>query len=344
MEFTTLCYLEQDGQYLMLHRTKKELDFNKDKWIGLGGHLEPGEGPDQCLLREVMEETGLTLTSWRMRGILLFEYRGISEYTFLYTADGFEGEMGCCSEGELEWIPKERLLSLGLFEGDLIFFQLLQENAPFFCLKLVYEESRLVSAVLDDRQLELLDITDESGNPTGLTRERTLCHLLGTPHRTAHVWIARPCADGFEVLLQKRSHDKDSYPDCYDISSAGHVPAGWGLLESALRELKEELGIEAAPEELVPIGSHTGTSHSVFYGKPFHNCEISMNYLYTGSVCTEDLVLQAEEIQSVHWMNLDAVIKEVSDGNPDYCLYADELAMLSSFLNTSGFCTHPGRL
>ena len=258
MKFTTLCYLEKDDCYLMLHRTKKEHDFNKDKWIGVGGHFEAGESPDDCLLREVKEETGLTLTSWRMRGILTFLYEDVCEYTCLYTADGFSGELcgnrpGSSSdtaEGVLEWVPKKDLLTLSLFEGDLIFFRLLSEDAPFFSLKLSYDGDRLTEAVLNGRTLELLDVLDERGEPTGISRERTLCHRLGTPHQTAHVWFARPCGQSFEILLQKRSHNKDSYPDCYDISSAGHIPAGSTPIASALRELKEELGLEVDEKEL----------------------------------------------------------------------------------------------
>ena len=195
MEFTTLCYLERDDHYLMLHRTKKEHDFNKDMWIGVGGHFEENESPDECLLREVKEETGLTLTSYKMRGILTFVYRDICEYVCLYTADGFEGEMTSCNEGELKWVPKDKLLTLNLFEGDLIFFKLLLEDAPFFSLKLTYDqvnEHRLIDANLNGKKLELFDILDENGVPTGLTRERSLCHLLDTPHRTGHVWIVRP--------------------------------------------------------------------------------------------------------------------------------------------------------
>ena len=199
-----------------------------------------------------------------MRGILTFVYRDICEYVCLYTADGFEGEMTSCNEGELKWVPKDKLLTLNLFEGDLIFFKLLLEDAPFFSLKLTYDqvnEHRLIDAKLNGKKLELFDILDENGVPTGLTRERSLCHLLDTPHRTGHVWIVRPVEakdkiasdtqavtsqnkPAYELLLQKRSHDKDSFPDCYDISSAGHVPAGSSVLDSAIRELSEELGIK----------------------------------------------------------------------------------------------------
>lgn len=147
---TTLCYLERDNKYLMLHRIAKEHDVNKEKWIGVGGHFEAGESPEECLLREVKEETGLTLTSYRFRGIITFicdEWP--IEYLCLYTADEFEGEMIPCDEGDLEWIEKEKVMDLNLWEGDKIFFQLLNENAPFFSLKLAYKEGELVEAVKD---------------------------------------------------------------------------------------------------------------------------------------------------------------------------------------------------
>lgn len=153
---TTLCYVEKDGQYLMLHRVSKEHDVNKDKWIGIGGHFEEGESPEECLLREAREETGLTLTSWRFRGIVTFIAEGWeTEYMCLYTADGFEGALTECSEGTLEWVAKERLDELNLWEGDKIFLQLLAEDAPFFSLKLVYRGDELQSAVLDGRKLPL---------------------------------------------------------------------------------------------------------------------------------------------------------------------------------------------
>ena len=119
---STLCYIEKDGKYLMLHRTVKENDVNKDKWIGVGGHFEHGESPEECLLREVKEETGYTLTSWKYRGIVTFVYgEDTVEYMSLYTADGFEGEPIACDEGDLEWVEKERLYDLELWEGDKIF-------------------------------------------------------------------------------------------------------------------------------------------------------------------------------------------------------------------------------
>ena len=137
---------------MMLHRIKKEQDINKDKWIGIGGHFEAKESPEDCLLREVKEETGLTLTSYRFRGIITFItdcYE--TEYMCLYTADGFEGELMECNEGVLEWVPKSRLNELNLWEGDYIFLRLLEEQKEFFSLKLCYEGDKLVEAVLDGK-------------------------------------------------------------------------------------------------------------------------------------------------------------------------------------------------
>lgn len=152
MLFTTLCYIEQDGRYLMLHRVKKEHDLNRDKWIGVGGKFEEGESPEDCLLREVKEETGLTLTSWRLRGIVTFvSDQWETEHMYLFTAEGFEGQMRICREGDLEWVPKSRVGDLQLWEGDRIFFRLLEEERSFFTLKVVYEGDRLVQAVLDGR-------------------------------------------------------------------------------------------------------------------------------------------------------------------------------------------------
>lgn len=159
---STLCYIEQDGRYLMMHRTKKEKDINKDKWIGVGGHFEEGESPEECLLREVKEETGYTLTSWKYRGIVTFLYgEDVTEYMSLYTAEGFEGEAIPCDEGELEWVEKKKIQELDIWEGDKIFFRLLEEGYPFFSLKLVYDsKGTLLYAALDGKQMELDAQTD----------------------------------------------------------------------------------------------------------------------------------------------------------------------------------------
>ena len=154
-KLTTLCYIEKGDSYLMLHRVSKKHDVNKDKWIGIGGHFEENESPEECLLREAKEETGLTLTSWKFRGIVTFISEGWNtEYMCLYTADGYEGEIIPCNEGVLEWIRKEDLLKLNLWEGDKIFLKLLQENAPFFSLKLAYKGDVLTEAVLDGNKLK----------------------------------------------------------------------------------------------------------------------------------------------------------------------------------------------
>ena len=153
---TTLCYIEQDGKYLMLHRVKKKNDINHDKWIGIGGKFEFQESPEDCLLREAKEETGLTLTAWRYRGVVTFVAgkEDEAEYMHLFTAHGFHGTLKECDEGDLEWIERSRLRELTLWEGDKLFLELLEQDAPFFSLKLVYEGDTLVQAVLDGTELK----------------------------------------------------------------------------------------------------------------------------------------------------------------------------------------------
>ena len=148
MKLTTLCYIEKDDEYLMIHRIKKKHDVNKDKWIGIGGKFERGESPEDCILRETKEETGLTLTSYRLRGVLTFVYNDDDaemEYIFLYTADGFTGELIECDEGELAWVDKEEVSELPTWEGDRVFLNLLLSGEErFFSIKLKYEGSRLM--------------------------------------------------------------------------------------------------------------------------------------------------------------------------------------------------------
>lgn len=147
-ELTTLCYIEKEDKYLMMHRVKKENDINKDKYIGVGGHFEYGESPDECLLREVKEETGLTLIKYKPRGIVTFIYgdenqpdERMVEYMHLYTATDFKGNIIECDEGNLEWIDKADVYNLPIWEGDKIFFRLLEEREDYFSLKLVYSEN-----------------------------------------------------------------------------------------------------------------------------------------------------------------------------------------------------------
>lgn len=151
---TTLCYIEKEDSYLMMHRVKKEKDINKDKWVGVGGHFEEGESPEECLLREVREETGLELTSFQLRGVITFATDVYpTEYMFLYTADGYTGELTECNEGNLEWVQKEAVYELPIWEGDKVFFRLLEEGRPVFSLKLRYEGDCLAEVVLDGQKI-----------------------------------------------------------------------------------------------------------------------------------------------------------------------------------------------
>ena len=332
---STLCYIEKDGKYLMLHRTVKENDVNTDKWIGVGGHFEYGESPEECLLREVREETGYTLTSWRYRGIVTFVYgEDVVEYMSLYTADGFEGTPIPCDEGELEWVEKEKISDLELWTGDKIFFRLLEEEREFFSLKLVYDrQDTLLYAALDGKPMELFDVRDTDGRPSGIVQERGVVHREGLLHSTVHIWIVRKKENGgYEVLLQKRSAQKDSNPGCYDISSAGHVEAGKDYLESALREMKEELGIDAQPEDLQEVGFHRGSFEAVFHGKPFRDEELSMVYLYRKEVPISELTLQESEVESVRWMDYEECRRNIENGTLENCIYLDEFDMVGAAL------------
>lgn len=154
MHNSTLCYIVKDGKVLMLHRVKKKNDINHDKWIGIGGKFEPEEAPEECILREAKEETGLTLTSWRCRGVVTFlQEGGEGEYMYLFTADDFTGELAECDEGDLQWVSMDFLDALPTWEGDRIFLNLLWQDAPFFLLTLRYQGDRLVEAVLDGKKI-----------------------------------------------------------------------------------------------------------------------------------------------------------------------------------------------
>lgn len=334
-KLSTLCYIERDGKYLMLHRTVKKNDVNKDKWIGVGGHFEENESPEECLLREVKEETGYTLTSYRYRGIVTFvSGNGVTEYMSLFTADGFEGEPIDCDEGTLEWVDIEQVWKLNIWEGDKIFFRLIDENYPFFSLKLVYDgKDKLVEAALDGVPMELFDVLNLDGTPSGIVKERGVVHRDGSLHPTAHVWIVRENQkSGYDVLLQKRSASKDSHPGYYDISSAGHVEAGQEYEETALRELQEELGITARPEELHFVGMRRAGFEDIFYGKPFCDEELSAVYVYKEPVQAARLNLQETEVEEVIWMDYWECRQQTRQGILKNCIYEDEFEMLGKFL------------
>lgn len=157
---TTLCYIDDGNAYLMLHRVKKEHDVNKDKWIGIGGKFEADESPEECMMREVREETGLTPRTWRYRGIVTFvSGRWVTEYMHLFTITGWTGTVRSCNEGILEWVPKDELLDLPHWKGDEVFLKLIADpEQPFFSLKLVYDANdELVEARLDGEPLDLID-------------------------------------------------------------------------------------------------------------------------------------------------------------------------------------------
>lgn len=341
-ELTTLCYIEKENQYLMLHRVKKKKDINKDKWIGVGGHFEEGESPEDCLKREVKEETGLELASYKFRGFVTFVSNECpTEYMCLYTAkainDVESGDAWTADnpEGILEYVPKEQLPLMNLWEGDYIFLDLLETHPEFFSLKLVYEGEMLKEAILDGCQMELLDVYDANGKPTGKIRERNVVHHFGDWHITSHVWVVRKTEKGHDILLQKRSKMKDSFPGCYDISSAGHIKAGDDYGSSAVRELREELGIKATLEDLQYIGTHKGEVESQFYGRPFLNREISKVYIYDKPVNQGDLILQKEEVESVVWVDSKECLKQIQENKRKHCIFLDEIQLLVTKLSKS---------
>lgn len=334
-QLSSLCYIEKDNQYLMLHRVKKGNDENHDKWIGVGGKFEHGESPEDCILREVWEETGYTLTSWKYRGIITFVYgEDTVEYMSLFTADGFEGAPTDCDEGVLEWVAKDRVPELNLWEGDRIFFRLLEEQEEFFSLKLVYnKQDVLEQAVLDGKELELFDILNEDGSKTGAIKERKVAHREGALHGTVHIWIVRENEkSGYDVLLQKRSDHKDSHPGCYDISSAGHISAGDEIMESALRELWEELGLSVQPEHLESFGTTHVKFEKTFYGKRFRDNEISSDFVYRQPVDIDKLNLQESEVSEVRWMDYEECRQKVAQGSMPNCINPEEFEKLGSYL------------
>ena len=187
--------------------------------------------------------------------------------------------------------------------------------------------------------MELFDICDEYGQPTGETIERSVAHREGTPHRTAHVWIVRKTDDQIQILLQKRHRKKDSFPGMYDTSSAGHIPAGSEPLESAIRELQEELGIESAPEDLHYAGFFHAEYALPFHGQMFRDNEFVSVYVYNRSVDMDDIRIQEDEIEKVEWFDLEEVYQECSQGTRTrFCVPLEGLNILTEYLMESCGC------
>lgn len=181
--------------------------------------------------------------------------------------------------------------------------------------------------------MEMFDVVDEHGNPTGEVVSRKLAHEKGIRHRASHIWVVNRDEKGVRVLLQKRSLEKDSFPGKLDTSSAGHIQAGDEPLESALRELGEELGIFPKPEELTFIGTFSFSFEKVFHSKPFCDNEVAFVYVYNKKVDIDSLTLQKEEVESVCWRDIKEVYKARLEHNDEYCVPAQSLKMLMDYLD-----------
>ena len=180
--------------------------------------------------------------------------------------------------------------------------------------------------------MEYFDVCDENGMPTGEVVERSVAHSKGILHRTAHVWIIRKVEGRWQVLLQKRSENKDSYAGMFDTSSAGHIPAGVEPPESALRELSEELGIFAGKEQLKRIGTFRTEYEEVFHGEPFHDNEVISVYVYCEPVDPDQLVLQESEVEAVQYFDLEEAYKETCEGSERFCMNPKGMKVLVDYL------------
>lgn len=176
--------------------------------------------------------------------------------------------------------------------------------------------------------MEYLDIVDENGIPTGETVERSFAHRTGVRHRTTHIWIVRKCEGNVQILLQKRSKNKDSFPGCYDISSAGHIPAGDDFAESGLRELEEELGLVVDETELIECGIHRVFTEDEFHGIEYVDNQISKVFLLWKDIAIEELQLQTEEIESAIWMDFEECKEAVRNQSIPTCINLSELELL----------------
>lgn len=184
--------------------------------------------------------------------------------------------------------------------------------------------------------MELLDIVDEHGKPTGKIIERTIAHQKGIRHRTSHVWIVRYKNNSLQVLLQKRSLQKDSYPGCYDISSAGHIPSGVDYISSAIRELKEELGYDAQKDQLIECGMRSFEFEDIFHGEIFHDLQVSKVFALWLDQDEKDFILQKEEVSEVKWFEFDDCVKQVKNNTFPHCIYLEELMILKRGISNFG--------
>ena len=182
--------------------------------------------------------------------------------------------------------------------------------------------------------MEYFDICDESGSPTGEIIDRETAHRDGILHRTAHVWIVRKKTQGYDILLQKRSMEKDSFPGLYDTSSAGHIPTGSEPLPSAIRELQEELGIAAKPEQLIYAGSFRIQYEEKFHGQIFRDNEVTKVYVYQEPVDIKELILQKSEVDEVRWFDLEEVWTEIKTSRERFCMPTKGLNVLREYLNS----------
>ena len=332
MKKTTLCYIECGGKLLMLRRTKKKNDGNDEKYIGLGGHFEKDETPEECMLREVYEEAGILLSDYSYRGIVRFQSDlWEEEEMHLFSAFAPAFPLPECAEGELCLVEKEDLFFLNLWEGDFLFLSLLLEGAPFFHLSLFYKGEHLEKALLGDRPAELFDLLDERGRKTGKFKERSLVHRDGDRHGTVHIWIYRRNRGKIQVLLQKRVQNKDSFPGCYDISSAGHLERGEDFEQAALREPLEELGLHQKKENLRFLSFEERYTEGTFAQKTFRDLEYTALYLYDGqALCPTDFALQKEEVEEVVWMDAGLVAERLD--SPDYSVNQEEWQKILSEL------------
>ena len=333
MKNATLCYIERDGKILMMFRNKKPNDPNEGKWIGVGGKVEPGETVEQCARREILEETGLTvreLTAW---GDVWFRSDvWEDEVMHLFAASGAEGELSECDEGELHWIEKDEVFSLRLWDGDRVFLKYLMQGVKFDRMELEYHGDRLCRCVVDGNEEELLDVNLRNGEPSGMVVSRDFVHWKGQWHPTVHVWLTGRDPQGKPtLLLQLRAAGKRLYPSHWDISAAGHIPAGERPLNGALRELEEELGVHAAPDDPVYAGVLIMT-YDDDIGQGYHDREHCYVYLLHSDADESEFTLQASEVEKVMWMPFDELYEAVRRNTFHHCLFTRELDFIRPFI------------